>query len=311
MKKTVDIGMVIVTYNRLAVLKDVLDSCNMQSNLPRYILIVNNASNDGTLEYLSYWKSLPTGYEKMVINLECNLGGSGGFYMGLEAAEKLGADWIWVSDDDAVPTHDALKEVENYLSANESSWDKISAICGTVINNGRIDVEHRRWIRQYGIWVREKNVCEEKYESCFELNAFSYVGTIINRNILIEAGLPEKDYFIRWDDTEHSLRLSQYGKIVCVPGIKILHNVESRTAAAAWKYYYNTRNKAYTYKKHFSKWVYCCYFLSSLITSYAKTAIGYNGTYNKIKIQALKDADAGKLGIHYEYRPGWIPGSRR
>lgn len=41
-----------------------------------------------------------------------------------------------------------------------------------------------------------------------------------------KAGLVDKDRFIWCDDSEHSYRLSKYGKIACVPHYVILHDIE-------------------------------------------------------------------------------------
>ncbi len=41
----------------------------------------------------------------------------------------------------------------------------------------------------------------------FEMGSFTYVGTIMNKKKLLEAGLPNKDYFIYWDDLEHGIRM--------------------------------------------------------------------------------------------------------
>ena len=46
------------------------------------------------------------------------------------------ADWIWVSDDDAYLKDDALKQASDYLE-EQPDLDKISAICGKVIKNGK------------------------------------------------------------------------------------------------------------------------------------------------------------------------------
>ncbi len=51
-----DIGAVIVTFNRLEKLKKALASYEKQTLLPEYIIVVDNASNDGTKEYLEEWK---------------------------------------------------------------------------------------------------------------------------------------------------------------------------------------------------------------------------------------------------------------
>lgn len=296
------IGVVLVTHNRIDMLIDALKCYDSQTRLPDYILIVNNASCDGTLEYLENWKSIQTKYEKKVINLDTNLGGSGGFYEGLMAAEKLKADWIWVADDDAFPQRDALEEAEKYIYINKDKLNGISSICGMVINEGRIDTFHRRWIKQYGIIIIDKKIPSRMYRKCFELNAFSYVGTIINRKMLSEVGFPEKDYFIRFDDTEHSLRLSKKGKIICVPSIKIYHNVKESNSII-WKSYYNWRNITHMYKKHFPRLCYLLFYYSVLVLSYIEIVLKIEIPINKIRIEALKDADNNKLGVHNEYHP--------
>lgn len=90
------IGVIIVTYNRLEELKIALDRSEKQSLLPDSILIVNNASNDGTKEWLTEWKDTQSTFLKYVINLHHNLGGSGGFYFGQKIALPffpLGFGW--------------------------------------------------------------------------------------------------------------------------------------------------------------------------------------------------------------------------
>ena len=66
------IGVVIVTYNRLEKLKIALKKFENQTKKQAYILVVNNASNDGTLEYLNDWKKNKSAYNKFVINFLFN-----------------------------------------------------------------------------------------------------------------------------------------------------------------------------------------------------------------------------------------------
>ena len=85
------IGVVLVTYNRLEKLKIALKSYEEQTVLPKYILVVNNNSNDGTKEYLENWAKDNSKIEKIVVNLDKNTGGSGGFYEGLKNSLELDA----------------------------------------------------------------------------------------------------------------------------------------------------------------------------------------------------------------------------
>ena len=142
------IGVVLVTYNRLEKLKIALKSYEEQTVLPKYILVVNNNSNDGTKEYLENWAKDNSKIEKIVVNLDKNTGGSGGFYEGLKNSLELDAEWVWVADDDAYPKENAFEIGKNYIENYKNATEELSAICGEVLkSDGKaIDCSHRRRI---------------------------------------------------------------------------------------------------------------------------------------------------------------------
>lgn len=301
-----DIGVVLVTFNRMSYLKNALLKYENQIKKPKYILVVNNNSSDGTKEMLEEWKEKKNNtIDKYVINLEKNIGGSGGFYMGLKKSIELDADWIWVADDDAYPEDNALLEAEKFLINNKEK--NISAICGSVINNNNIDISHRRRLSTGLLKVNEENISESEYnKEYFELNLFSYVGSIINKKALKKVGLTEKDYFIYYDDTEHAYRLSKLGKILCVPNIKVVHDVELQNRGEInWKLYYGIRNNLLFYKKHFAH----RYFIYEYCKNIGRIlkSIGYSQgkVYRKLIFKASRDARRNIKGLDKIYRPGW------
>ena len=102
-------GVVIVTYNRIEHLKKSLELYTRQTKNPSRIIVVDNHSNDGTIDFLNSWESeVVKKKKKEVIYLPENLGGSGGFYLGKKKALELDVDWIMVADDDAYPNEDYL-----------------------------------------------------------------------------------------------------------------------------------------------------------------------------------------------------------
>ena len=302
------IGVIIVTYNRLDKLKKTLSVFSQQTVLPSYVLVVNNASTDTTSIFLQEWKDIDDGFDKYVITKEFNSGGSGGFYTGLEAALKLGLNWIWVSDDDAFPEKDAIENASLFLDNYNSNLNEVSAICGQVINKGKIDLAHRKNMRCKGLNVVEEFLPEKEYEKqYFELNCFSYVGTIINKKKLAQVGLTNKDYFLWWDDTEHSLRLSKVGKIICVPAVKIHHNVSNGNGDFTWKTYYGFRNMADLYKRHFPRICYEYFSFKLTCKTYVRDILGRDKEENKAIRCSLRDCRNGRFGIHELYKPGWKP----
>lgn len=81
---------VIATYNRKELLRECLQSVLSQTRLPDHILVVDNASTDGTQEMLK--EESP---QVEVLRLPENQGGAGGFHEGMKRAYEEGFDWLW------------------------------------------------------------------------------------------------------------------------------------------------------------------------------------------------------------------------
>ena len=309
------IGVVLVTYNRLDKLKIALASYEKQKVRPKYILIINNNSTDGTKAYLEEWQNEKTEIEKIVVNLDKNTGGSGGFYEGLKNSLELDADWIWVADDDAYPKENAFAIAQNYIQNYPNADTELSAICGTVLKSDgtTIDCSHRRRIyttlfnRIAQPYSKKKDYEQEE----FEINGFSYVGTMINKEKMKQIPLTKKDYFIYYDDTDHSYRLSKVGKIICIPKMQVIHDAQhsEMNQIVKWKLYYLVRNTLDFIKNNFDE----KYFKEQCfeVPFKFKVAVCLFGKDKKYGYQmineAVKDAKLGKTGLHEIYKPGWNP----
>lgn len=299
---------VVVTYNRLEKLKKTLDAYLKQTVLPDAIVILDNNSNDGTQAYLREWEKA----NSMLLDIDIiyenkNNGGAGGFYKALEYAQRKEVEWIWISDDDAYPeinVFQLIHEKVDQLSLN------IGAICGSVLEHGEVSLLHRRRANKSIIkGINESVVPLNEYNNdYFELNCYTFVGTCIRNDVLKEVGLPEKDYFIWYDDTEHSLRINKRYKIICIPEIRVCHDVETADKSVGiirgknWKAYYSNRNRLFTYQKHFSKVYFNIYFLR---WNFIKAMYYFVDKRSyALKVAAVNDFKQGKLGISERYKPG-------
>ncbi len=301
------IGAVVVSYNRIEKLKKALAAFSDMTMLPKYLLVIDNASTDGTHEYLETWKEQPADFEKIVVHMEENVGGSGGFYEGLKRSLALDADWIWVSDDDAYPAKDAFAQASQYLEAHDTK--NITAVCAKVIKNGQLDVNHSKGYVQNGIFIKEIIADSRRYETEqeFELFSLTYVGAVLNKNDLQKAGLPNKDYFIYWDDLEHGLRMKKYGKILCVPAITAYHEVGKELAGINWRLYYTYRNMTDAYRKHFPGACFVFFALKVRIKIFLNILSGRRNLKWKMLEAGFNDAMHGRFGMHSVYKPGWKP----
>ena len=299
----------VVTYNRLENLKLALEHFQEQISYPDCVIVVNNGSTDETETYLTEWENKAEDhYQRVVINSEQNEGGSGGFYRGLQKALDMGAEWIWVSDDDAYPASDAFHLLKEYLKTYTES--DIAAVCSSVLSKeGKtISFDHRRTVQRTFLQIKERYIPESEYtKNSFEFDVYSFVGTVFNGEKLKKAGLPIKEYFIWFDDSEHSFRMKKEGKIICVPSIKVIHDLEySLQAGYQWKDYYLIRNRIDAIRRDFPKRYYLV-ISAKKIMDIILVWVKKDKTWARLFTSAVVDAWRGKLGVHKTYKPGWKP----
>lgn len=304
-----EIGVVLVTYNRLEKLKVAIDRYRAQTHMPKYIIIVDNHSTDGTGEFLKEWLTQKEDYEKYCITLETNTGGAGGFYAGMEKALSLDADWVWVSDDDAYPRADAFEKiVKFYESQTPEQQERIAALCSAVYNQGKIHKEHRNHldVSAFKVKIRATSLNEYKKDA-IKIDVFSYVGSVIKKSVLINVGLDIKEFFIYCDDQEHSIRIGRAGDIFCVTSSIVDHDTPPYDPKVInWGRYYKRRNDLLMIKRNFPKRYY--------YLRYAKRYLIEVSVFSKEPVvlkQLLKaayhDAKRDRMGIHEIYKPGWSP----
>lgn len=306
------IDVVIVTFNRLEKLKKTLDCYARQTRPFRNLIVVNNHSTDGTTEYLETWQQSTTPFGKYVINTDDNLGGAGGFYLGEKKAMTMDPDWLFIADDDAYPEPDMMEQF--YRFSEQHPLENYSAVCAAVMKpDGGFDLCHRSryMVTPTNHFIWDSAPLEDYQKPFFNIDFLSYVGPFINAKAIMKVGCIDPKFFIYNDDSEHSLRLKKFGEIICVPSIKIVHDVKTvgqfkgqvaeQTAAVSWGDYYSNRNEMVMLKRHLPKVAWKRF--KSALKGQLK---GRNTTpYDKIKWIAIRDAWLHRMGKHPVYKPGW------
>jgi rhamnopyranosyl-N-acetylglucosaminyl-diphospho-decaprenol beta-1,3/1,4-galactofuranosyltransferase len=237
-RTSVRIAVVVVTRDRPALLQQALAALRLQSRQPDAIYVVDNASIDDSAVQLGRAAGA------IVLRLETNLGGAGGFARGMAEAFGAGYDWIWLLDDDAIARPDALARLLDALSGPAAG---AGAVCGAVWEFGDAALRHRRrFHRHTGI---ERPLPRRVYENgpC-RTDTASFVGFLVSSTAIARAGLPERSFFLAYDDTEYTLRLGRAGLPVwLVPGSVVEHLREPRARLRAGpfgsKHYFTVRNR--------------------------------------------------------------------
>jgi len=208
------VAVVVVTYNRLALLKECLDALRKQSRKTDAIIVVNNASSDGTSAWLETQKDI------IIINRSLNEGSAGGFYFGMKYAADHNYDWIWVMDDDAAPQKSCL---ENMLDAFDQK-EPLTVLAPLVKEGNTLITNHRSNFHVKPDLSGFQQPLELGKELEPQVIQFaSFVGFMISKKLTDKCGLPDKDLFFQNDDVEYCLRINKYGKIILVPSAIIEH----------------------------------------------------------------------------------------
>jgi rhamnopyranosyl-N-acetylglucosaminyl-diphospho-decaprenol beta-1,3/1,4-galactofuranosyltransferase len=297
---------VVVTYNRKRLLEQCLTALLDQTRPLDEIIVIDNASTDGTEDVVR--ERFPG---VTYVKLASNSGGAGGFHEGIKLAFEKGYDWIWIMDDDAIAMANALENLTNCPMMLE---DKVYALASTVLErNGSISLLHRRLFDPKEL--KEEAINAGRYkDDYFQMDSASFVGLLISRKAIREIGLPLKDLFIYYDDTEYSLRIRKRGIMVTVPGSKIVHGEGDggleistrRQQPLDWRRYYATRNRIYMLRKHGQPGL--IFYRNILRTIYyviKEALLRHHFKFRSIKILffGILDGLRGKLGKNGDFTP--------
>jgi len=291
-------AVVVVTYNRLNLLRECLSCISAQILLPTDVIIVDNASTDGTKEFLDSLSS--DKYRLHVFHFAENMGGAGGFCKGIELASSLNIDWILLIDDDAMLSENYLSDIDRVAER----YNDVFAFSGTVKTDGQIRLEHRL----------KDNACLTDYEKeTFEYDYCTFCGLIVHKSLVEKIGLPIKEFFIWCDDAEYSIRIRKVSKIINVNSAYINHKMNTSQKAQKsekmdWKQYYGIRNKLYITKTYEGKFKAfyggvkkkIAYLVKVHFRTKDKVARRYN---RKLIWRAVGDGVKGKLGKNSDYLP--------
>ncbi|WP_024528597.1 glycosyltransferase [Serratia fonticola] len=231
----------IVTYNRLEKLR----LCWQSTAALAFdcIVIVDNASNDGTQQ----WLATLDDPRLRVVRTEHNLGGAGGFKRGCKFISTcVEVDWVFLFDDDAYPASDLL---DKFIKLDKGDY---KLLCSKVVTPAgiscKMNLPYQKIPRtlfeniQYGV-DPERFLPEVDRRS--EVATFSFVGAIIHRDVLaLNYQEIHEDLFIYFDDVYFSYHLTQLGqRILYCPELVFVHDVIlNANIYKTWKLYYLVRN---------------------------------------------------------------------
>jgi rhamnopyranosyl-N-acetylglucosaminyl-diphospho-decaprenol beta-1,3/1,4-galactofuranosyltransferase len=219
---------VVVTHDRRELLAEALDAIGGQTRVPDTVVVVDNASSDGTPDLVR--TRFP---DADLIESPRNTGGAGGFATGIARALERGATAVWLMDDDTLPEPGALAELLTVFGRHRPAL----AASRVVWTDGRDHPMNTPRARPSGI------------PGCARIRSASFVSALLDADVVRECGLPVADYFLWNDDFEYTLRLLR-GRL----GLRCHSSVAvHRTASPAFdpgaRFFYEVRNKVWLFTR--------------------------------------------------------------
>lgn len=199
MMRELSVSAVLVTYNRLALLKKSIQKILSQNtDKLKHLIIIDGASTDGTREYLDSMSD-----ERLIIvHLPKNIGGAGGFNSGIRHFfEQTSDDFVWLMDDDSMPTADALTKLLDMFDNNKLAGWGASKVEWTDGNWAKMNMP--------GLLNGNKRAIYHGDEKWLPIKHATFVSTIFKRELIKKIGLPQKEYFIWGDDIEYTERATR------------------------------------------------------------------------------------------------------
>jgi GT2 family glycosyltransferase len=229
------IAAVVVTFNRLELLKKVIENLRKQTRKLDAIIVVNNSSTDGTELWLQEQNDL-------TIVKQANLGSSGGQYTGFKTAYDMGFDFIWAMDDDVYPDSDCLEKLIPHIKPGYSLFPIRITSQGTPLLYETKKFNMSNPFKS--IWEQIIDT-EDIKKPEIEIEGPTFEGPFMSRELIQKIGLPEKKFFIYADDTEYFIRAAKFGfKNILVTDAKLnrMIDIPENETIHNWKHFYILRN---------------------------------------------------------------------
>ncbi|MGH3574063.1 MAG: galactofuranosyltransferase GlfT1, partial [Pseudonocardiaceae bacterium] len=169
-----------------------------QTRAPDHLVVVDNGPDDPAHDVVADCP-IPSTYLPSLRNL----GGAGGFALGILHALALGADWVWLADDDGCPAD--VRVLQTLLE--EAKRRDLAVISPVVVNID--DPERLAFPLRRGLtWKRRRSELGTDFLPGI---ASFFNGALFSADALDVVGVPDYRLFVRGDEVELHRRVVRSG----------------------------------------------------------------------------------------------------
>lgn len=238
---------VVVSFNRRELLAKTLAGLASGTVLPEAVVVVDNASTDGSAEFV---RGLETPLAIDLVELCTNVGGAGGFTVGIERAVlDHAADLVWVMDDDTEPHADTLAAaVDAWTRYGDAPEQRPTVMASHVVwTDGR---EHPMNSMRERLGATGAQRRRAAAVGARPIRSASFVSCFLSGDAVRALGLPVADYFLWGDDFEYTTRLARFHDAIQIPASVVTHHTKkfgTTDVDPGPRFYYEVRNRFWLY----------------------------------------------------------------
>ncbi len=257
MAQNAKVGIILVNYNGFPFIKDCLDSLGKIDYHNVQVVVVDNASSDGSPEWIA------ENHAKVkIIRLSDNFGFSRANNEGIKLCITNNCEYVLLLNSDTIVEADFLTKLMVEADPGVMFVPKIYCYPNKeLINNKGGTFDYWRGVAIPYFYGKKDSLQSQKVQS---VTMDSASAILIPANAFDNIGFLEEGYFLYWEDTDFIFRAVKYGYIIkIVPQAVIYHRegVSVGGRASPLAIYYNNRNRLYFMAKNKKSMVHWLFFL--------------------------------------------------
>jgi GT2 family glycosyltransferase len=238
---------VILNTNRRQDTLACLESISASTYNNQKTIVLDNASTDGSV--LAIRSVYP---DVKIVELVQNMGYAGNNNVGIQEALALGADWVFVLNEDTILAQDCLEKLVSTAEAESGigivgpmvyHYDEPNIIqsAGVMLNNN--------W---RSIHLGQNEVDAGQFPRPHQVDCISGCAILVRRSLVEQVGVLDERFYYYWEETEWCIRAKKNGwATMHVPAAKLWHKgVQRDYQPNPSVTYYDTRNWLLLLSKH-------------------------------------------------------------
>src|SRR6266404_4934910 len=292
------VTIIVLTWNGIEYTRRCLDTLRANTTYPCYRLVVaDNGSTDGTVEYLKLQKSITT------ISNRKNLGFAKANNLAMTASDPQ-SDIVLLNNDTEIHQADWIERLQATAYGSPDIGVvgcRLAKPDGVLQHAGTYMPIDTFWGQQVGSDEKDIN----QYNQDRDVEGVVFACVYIKRQVLTEIGLLDEDYFSYFEDTDYCFRAIEKGyRIVCCGSVTILHHEHASTTVNQVK----QRKMFLRAQKIFrGKWE------RKLLDQRYTRQIGWHSIFNFPTGYAISSRELAyaldRKGVHLAYRYVYGPGT--